>query len=90
MAVRIFVTFRAKKGKGPELARLRLPRHAVVRQDPGCEQFDLYQNVENPDELLMVERWTDEESLKAHYAINRPPIGTELRESATNETYTVE
>jgi quinol monooxygenase YgiN len=91
MAVRIFVTFRAKPGKGSELVQARLPRHAVVRNDPGCEQFDLYQNVENPDEILLVERWKDQESLDAHYALNRPQIGVDLREGGgKNETYIVD
>jgi quinol monooxygenase YgiN len=79
MAIRIIVPMQAKPGKGPELARLRAPRHAEVRKDPGCEQFDLFQNAEDPDQLLLVERWTDEESLAAHYALNRPRVGEELR-----------
>jgi quinol monooxygenase YgiN len=79
VAIRIIVPMRALPGKGPELARLRAPRHAEVRKDPGCEQFDLYQNAEDPDDLLLVERWTDEASLNAHYTLNRPRIGEELR-----------
>ncbi len=91
MAIRIFVTMRALPGKGPELAKLRAPRHAEVRKDPGCEQFDLFQNVEDPDELMLVERWTDEASLAAHYALNRPQIGVELRAGPTkHEQYIVD
>ena len=92
MAIRIFVTMRAKPGKGNELVQLRIPRHAVVRNDPGCLQFDCFQNVENPDEIMLVEKWTDEESLNAHYALNRPQIGVELREEgrAQNERYIVD
>lgn len=79
MAVRIIVSMQALPGKGSELARLRARRHALVRKDPGCEQFDFFQNTEDPDQLLLVERWTDEASLAAHYALNRPQIGVELR-----------
>ena len=79
MAIRIYVPMQALPGKGAELAKLRAPRHAEVRKDPGCEQFDLFQNAEDPDQLLLVERWTDEASLNAHYALNRPQVGVELR-----------
>lgn len=61
------------------MVKLRAPRHAEVRKDRGCEQFDLFQNTEDPDDLMLVERWTDEESLNAHYALNRPQIAPELR-----------
>lgn len=71
----------ALPGKGAELARVRAPWHAQVRSEPGCEQFDLFQNTEDSDKLLLVERWTDEESLAAHAERNRgrPPIGADLR-----------
>jgi len=81
MAVRVIVPIDALPGKGAELAKVRSAHHAEVRQEPGCEQFDLFINVENPDQLLLVERWTDEASLAAHAERNRqrPAVGTELR-----------
>ena len=82
MAIRIIVTIDALPGKGTELARVRAPRMAEVRKEPGCEQFDLFQDTENPDRLRLVERWTDEASLAAHAEVNRlrPQIGAELRD----------
>ena len=81
MAIRILVTIDALPGKGAELARARAPRHAEARKEPGCEQFDLFQDTEDPDKLLLVERWTDEASLAAHAELNRqrPQLGAELR-----------
>ena len=81
MAVRVVVSIDALPGKGPELARVRAAYQAEVRKEPGCEQFDLFQNTEDPDKLLLVERWTDESSLAAHAERNRqrPQIGAELR-----------
>jgi quinol monooxygenase YgiN len=81
MAVRVFVAINALPGKGPELARLRAPYQAEIRKEPGCEQFDLFQNSENPDQLLLVERWTDQASLDAHAERNRgrPQVGADLR-----------
>jgi quinol monooxygenase YgiN len=71
----------ALPGKGSEFARARAPRHAEARKEPGCEQYDLFQNTENPDQLLLVERWTDQASLDAHAELNRQrgPVGAELR-----------
>jgi len=69
---------RALPGKGPEVVKARAPRHDVVRADPGCEQFDLFVNASDPDDLMLVERWSDEEKLAAHYALNRPRIAPEL------------
>ncbi|HZT07753.1 MAG TPA: antibiotic biosynthesis monooxygenase family protein [Chloroflexota bacterium] len=81
MPIRVIVAIDALPGKGNELVRARAERHAEVRKEPGCEQFDLFQNTENPDKLLLVERWTDEASLAAHAELNRtrPPVGNDLR-----------
>jgi quinol monooxygenase YgiN len=81
MAVRVIVAIDALPGKGGELARLRKAHHEEIRKEPGCEQFDLFQNTEDPDKLLLVERWTDEASLAAHSERNktRPQVGTDLR-----------
>lgn len=75
------MTINAAPGKGAELAKAWGPRLAEVRQEPGCEQFDLFRDTERPDVLLLVERWTSEETLAEHSALNRtrPPLAPELR-----------
>lgn len=80
-AVHLVVTINAAPGKGAELAKVWHPRLAEVRKEPGCEQFDLFQDTERPDVLLLVERWTSEETLAAHSELNRtrPPLPPELR-----------
>jgi quinol monooxygenase YgiN len=93
MAVRIFVSMDTLPGKGAEFARLRAERHAEVRKEPGCEQYDMFQNTENPDQLLLVERWTDEACLAAHAELNRQrgPVGAELRAGTSrSERYIVD
>ena len=94
MAVRVIVSIDALPGKGAELARARAPRMAEVRKEAGCEQFDLFQNTEHPDRLLLVERWTDEASLAAHAELNRqrPQVGADLRAGSGGkaEHYTVD
>lgn len=80
-AVRLVVTITAAPGKGSELARAMAPRLADVRKEPGCEQYDLFQDTERPDTLVLLERWTDETTLEAHSALNRTrtPVAPELR-----------
>ena len=81
MPLRLIVSIPALPGKGTELAKARAPRAAEVRQEPGCLQFDLFQHTEDPDKLLLLEKWADAESLAVHSALNqqRPQVGTELR-----------
>ena len=88
MTVRVLVPMEALPGKGADYVKARLPRHDEVRAEPGCEQFDLFQNTQNPDQLLLVERWTDEASLAVHAELNktRPPLGNEFRASPSGKS----
>ena len=81
MAVRIIVTITALPGKGTELAQAMAPRLAEVRQEPGCEQYDVFQHTEDPDTLILLERWTDEATLAVHSELHRqrPRVGEYLR-----------
>jgi quinol monooxygenase YgiN len=79
MAVRLIVTITAKPGKGSELAQAYKPRCAEIMAEPGCEQFEVFQSVVNPDKLILLERWTDQAALDTHAKVNRPPLLPELR-----------
>jgi len=54
MAVRLVVTFHAAPGKGAELAQAMKARCEVSRQDAGCEQFEVFQSVFDPDKLVLL------------------------------------
>ena len=71
MAVRLIVPMQAAVGKRDELIELFRVRCSEVRLEPGCEEFELYQSTERPDQLLLVEKWTDEATLQAHAELNR-------------------
>ena len=91
MAVRLIVTITAAPGKGSELAQLYKARCAEVMREPGCEQFEVFQSVVNPDKLTLLERWQDQSALDAHAKVNetRAPVPAELRVGATErEDYT--
>ena len=81
MSIRLLVTITAAPGKGAELAKAYGPRCAEVMKEPGCEQFEVFQSVSNPDRLALLERWKDQASLDVHAQVNttRAPLRPELR-----------
>lgn len=40
-------------------------REAVLRET-GCIQYDYFLSVQNPDQLLLVEKWTDRDAQQVH------------------------
>ena len=81
MAIRLIVTITAAPGRGSELAQAYKPRCAEIMKEPGCEQFEVFQSVVNPDKLALLERWADQAALDVHARLNstRPPLRPELR-----------
>jgi quinol monooxygenase YgiN len=84
MAVRLIVTITAAPGKGADLAEAFRARCAEVMQEPGCEQFEVFQSVLNPDKLALLELWTEQADLDAHAKVNatRAPMPPGLRAGA--------
>ncbi|EJL94377.1 hypothetical protein PMI16_00148 [Herbaspirillum sp. CF444] len=39
---------------------------AAVRLEPGCEQYVLHEDVDQPNRLIMIERWSSMADLEAH------------------------
>jgi quinol monooxygenase YgiN len=81
MSIRLVVTISAVPGKGAELAQGYKARCADAAKEPGCEQFEIFQSVANPDRLALLERWVDQSALDVHARLNstRPALRPELR-----------
>ncbi len=81
MAIRLIVTITAAPGRGAELAEVYQARFAQVLKEPGCEQFEFFRGVADPDRIVLIERWTDQASLDAHAKLQatRPAPPAELR-----------
>jgi quinol monooxygenase YgiN len=81
MTIRLVVTFTAAPGKGAELAKFYKARCAECRQEPGCEQFECFQSVDDPDKVILLERWKDHAALDTHARVNstRPGPAAGLR-----------
>jgi quinol monooxygenase YgiN len=81
MSVRLVVTIDAAPGKGAALAEAFRARCAEVTQEPGCQQFEVFQSVLNPDKLALLELWQDQAALDVHAKVNatRAPMPEGLR-----------
>jgi quinol monooxygenase YgiN len=90
MAVRLLITLTASPGKGGELARTMRGRCAEVRKEPGCEQFEAFQSVDDPDKIVLLERWKDQDALDVHAKLQapRPPSDGLMAGRGEREDYT--
>jgi quinol monooxygenase YgiN len=91
MPVRLVVTLNAAPGKGTELAAEFRKRCAEVATEPGCQQFEVFQSVVNPDKLALLELWADQAALDVHAKVNttRAPMPEGLRSGGGDrEDYT--
>jgi len=68
MSIRLVVTITAAPGKGAELAQAYKARCAECMKEPGCEQFEIFQGVADPDRLTLLERWADKAALAEQHA----------------------
>ena len=81
MAIRLVLTLTATAGKGAELAAAFRTRCEEVMKEPGCEQFEAFQSVVDPDRVILLERWTNQATLDAHARLSAtlPPLAPHLR-----------
>lgn len=66
MAIRIIVSMTAAVGKREELAAAFRTLCPSVQAEPGCQQYEFYQSLGEPDRFVLLERWDDEASLHVH------------------------
>ena len=66
MAIRLVVSFKAHPGKGQDFADAFEPGMEITHTEKGCEQYQLFRAFDDPDALVLLERWTTAEDLDAH------------------------
>ena len=66
MALRLIVNLQALPSKTDDMIMTYTSLCPKVRQEPGCEHFEIFQNIERPDNFILLETWADQESLTAH------------------------
>lgn len=64
----INVTYTMKPGKRDAFLQqvAASGAHQAVRQEEGCLQYDYFISVEDPDRLLLVEKWTSRGAQQVH------------------------
>jgi quinol monooxygenase YgiN len=62
----VLATIKAAPGKAAELIAAAQPCIAATRLEDGCISYDYVQDTANPDIVIVIERWTNRESLEAH------------------------
>ena len=84
MPVRLIIAITAAPGKGTDLAHAFRGRCEEVMKEPGCQQFEVFQSVIDPDKLTLLELWEDQAALDAHAKANasRAPLPAGLRSGA--------
>lgn len=66
--VHLLASFRARPGRGDELARLLEGLVAPTHAEPGCERYELWRDEADPREFVFVEVWSSQAELDAHAA----------------------
>jgi quinol monooxygenase YgiN len=66
MAIRHVVTIQVAPGKEAEFAAVFRPLQVSALQEPGCEQYELFQSVDDPARMVLLERWASQALLDQH------------------------
>ncbi|MDQ0738382.1 putative quinol monooxygenase [Pseudomonas sp. W4I3] len=65
-AFNVIATLIAKPGQQAILETLLRELLEPTRQEPGCQQYDLHQDLQHPETFYMLERWSDDAALADH------------------------
>jgi quinol monooxygenase YgiN len=71
MAIRHVVTIQVAAGKAADFADTFKALQAVAQREEGCEQYELFQSLDDPDKMVMLERWASQELLDKHMEAER-------------------
>ncbi len=65
--IHLIATLQIKPGSLPQIREAVMPCIEATRQEKGCISYDLHQSMTDENTLVFVERWTDRDSLAAHF-----------------------
>ena len=66
MTVVLAVTWIAKEGEAEAVAELLAQMVPLSRAEPGCLQYDVHRDNDDPNRFFIFERYVDEAALEAH------------------------
>ncbi len=78
MAITVHILYRGVQGSALRFAREMMESGTVdrIRQEAGNEEYQYFQSMEDPEAVLLVDRWQDQAAIDAHHA--SPMMGTIL------------
>jgi quinol monooxygenase YgiN len=71
MAIRHVVTIQVAPGRTNDLVGAFRGLQAIAQRQDGCEQYELFRSVDDPEKVVLLERWADEGVLAAHMEAER-------------------
>jgi quinol monooxygenase YgiN len=71
MAIRHVVTIQVAPGRADDFAAAFKALQAIVQQQEGCEQYELFQSLDEPEKVVLLERWVSQELLDKHMEAER-------------------
>ena len=66
--LRVIARLRAQPGKEADLKQVLVGLIEPTREEPGCIDYELLENLEDPREFTFIEEWESESALEAHFA----------------------
>jgi quinol monooxygenase YgiN len=71
MAIRHVVTIQVAPGRAGDFASAFKVLQGIAQQEEGCEQYELFQSLDDPDKVVLLERWASQASLDKHMEAER-------------------
>jgi quinol monooxygenase YgiN len=71
MAIRHVVTIQVAPGRADDFASAFKAVQAIVQQEEGCEQYELFQSLDQPEKVVLLERWPSQDLLDKHMQAER-------------------
>ncbi|HEY7488627.1 MAG TPA: antibiotic biosynthesis monooxygenase family protein [Streptosporangiaceae bacterium] len=71
MAIRHVITIQVAPGKAADFAGAFKAVQEIALQEDGCEQYEIFQSLDDPDKFVMLELWAGQELLDKHMEAER-------------------
>jgi quinol monooxygenase YgiN len=71
MAIRHVVTIQVAPGRTGDFVDAFKVLQGIAQQEEGCEQYELFQSLDDPDKVVLLERWASQTLLEKHMEAER-------------------
>lgn len=71
MAIRHVITIQVAPGKADEFVSAFRALQATAQREEGCEQYELFRSLDDPERVVLLERWASKELLERHMEAER-------------------